>query len=352
MPIYKSENKYYVIVSINGKKICRRKYLGRSIDSKEMALNCERDLKIHYSDLQSDYKINDLFNLFEEYLFKKLKETSAKRYLYTFNNVFKKYFENRSVSEITRSYCEFINDSINNLPYKRVDVYIYVVKLFINFLSNYGLKINPVVFYKYKSSRNQKISYQFYSLDEFNKLISVIDDSTYKLLFSLLFYYGLRIGELRGLQVKDFKNDRLSINKELTNKSRFGGQVILDPKTSTSFRYYPLLKNIEILLKLVIDEKKLKSNDYLFINDKREKVIGETTIRRKLEEYCSKAKVKVIKIHEFRHSCATYLINNNIDPKDIANRLGHSSVDTTLRVYAHLLPVRKESIKKLFENKQ
>jgi integrase len=352
MPIYKNENKYYVIVSINGKKICRRKYLGRSIDSKEMALNCERDLKIHYSDLQNDYKINDLFNLFEEYLFKKLKETSAKRYLYTFNNVFKKYFENRSVSEITRSYCEFINDSINNLPYKRIDVYIYVVKLFINFLSNYGLKINTVVFYKYKSSRSIKNSYQFYSLDEFNKLISVIDDSTYKLLFSLLFYYGLRIGELRGLQVKDFKNDRLSINKELSNKSRFGGQVILDPKTSTSFRYYPLLKNIEKLLKLVIDEKKLKSNDYLFINDKREKVIGETTIRRKLEEYCFKAKVKVIKIHEFRHSCATYLINNNIDPKDIANRLGHSSVDTTLRVYAHLLPVRKESIKKLFENKQ
>jgi len=251
MPIYKSENKYYVIVSINGKKICRRKYLGRSIDSKEMALNCERDLKIHYSDLQSDYKINDLFNLFEEYLFKKLKETSAKRYLYTFNNVFKKYFENRSISEITRSYCEFINDSINNLPYKRIDVYIYVVKLFINFLSNYGLKINPVVFYKYKSSRSIKNSYQFYSLDEFNKLISVIDDSTYKLLFSLLFYYGLRIGELRGLQVKDFKNDRLSINKELSNKSRFGGQVILDPKTSTSFRYYPLLKNILKIVPLV-----------------------------------------------------------------------------------------------------
>ena len=67
-------------------------------------------------------------------------------------------------------------------------------------------------------------------------------------------------------------------------------------------------------------------------------------------EYSSKANIRSIKVHEFRHSCATYLINKNVDPKDIINRLGHSSVNTTLTIYAHLLPVRKVNIKKLLNS--
>ena len=105
------------------------------------------------------------------------------------------------------------------------------------------------------------------------------------------------------------------------------------------------------MFKSVKERKKLKKNDYIFINVKKKKVIGETTIRRKLDEYSNKAKIQRIKIHEFRHSCATYLINRDVDPKDIASWLGHSSVDTTLRVYAHLLPLRKENVKKAFDKK-
>ncbi|MFA6755648.1 MAG: site-specific integrase [Bacilli bacterium] len=349
MPIYKEGSLFFVKVCINGKQILRRKYLGRQIDTYERALLCERDLYIQYKECDVDYKINDLFNLFEEYLFKKLKETSAKRYLYTFNNVFKKYFENRNVSDITRSYCEFLNDSINNLPYKRIDIYIYVVKLFINFLSNYGCKINTSCFFKYKSSRTLPKKYNYYTYDEFKKLLEACkDDELYTLMFSLLFYYGLRIGELRGLQIKDFKKDRISINKELSNKGRFGGQEIFDPKTSSSYRDYPYVSNIHDLEYDVIMIFGFLPNDYIFAPGYK-KVIGETTIRRKLEEYCKIAKIKVIKIHEFRHSCATFLFNQNVDPKDIASWLGHSSVDTTLRVYSHLLPVRKENVKKVFD---
>ena len=77
----------------------------------------------------------------------------------------------------------------------------------------------------------------------------------------------------------------------------------------------------------------------------------KTTIRRNLTNYSEKAGLHYIKIHEFRHSCATYLINKNVDPKDIASWLGHSSVDITLRVYAHLLPVRKEKVKNVIKKR-
>ena len=99
-------------------------------------------------------------------------------------------------------------------------------------------------------------------------------------------------------------------------------------------------------------EKDLKKNDFLFKSSfTNYKVIGETTIKRMLVYYCNKANLKVIKIHEFRHSCATFLINQDVDPKDIASRLGHSSPDITLRYYAHLLPVRKEKVKEVINKK-
>lgn len=352
MPIYKEEvNKYFVKICINGKQILRRKYLGRTINSFEMALQCEKDLILKYKERLDDYEINDLFNLFEDYLFKKYKETSAKRYLYTFNYSIKEYFKDRKVIEITSTYCEFINDSINNLKIKSKRNLIFITKTFILFLSDYGCKVNINKFYVYKESRTNKKEFDYYSIDEFISLINVININEYKLLFSLLYYYGLRCGELRALKVKDFLNDKISISKEISNKGRFGGQIILDPKTSSSYRFYPYVSNIKELLNLVIKEKRLKKEDFIFKSKEEGKVIGETTIRRLLEKYSQSANIKVIKIHEFRHSCATYLINENVDPKDIADWLGHSSVDVTLRYYAHLLPIRKEIVKDVINKK-
>ena len=352
MSIYKKSGKYVVKVCINGKQILRRKYLGRTILDKDTALACEKDLYISYGELQKDYVINDLFNLYEEYLFKKYKETSAKRYLNSFNLVVKKYFVDRKVSNITRSYCEFLNDSLNNLSYKAVEPYIFLAKSFLTFLSNYGCKINTNIFFKYKKSITKRVKYNFYTIEDFKKLIDVIDNTQDKLIFSLLFYYGLRDGELRALKVSSFMDEKIFIEYELSNKGRFGGQQLFNAKTSSSIRFYPYVKDIKELFLRLKKEKNLKANDFIFINKTNNKVIGETTIRRNLTKYSEKAGLHYIKIHEFRHSCATYLINKNVDPKDIASWLGHSSVDTTLRVYAHLLPVRKEKVKNVIDEEK
>lgn len=349
MSIYKNDGKYIVKLCINGKQVLRRKYLGKSIFTMEQALMCEKDLKVTYGDLKEDYLIDDLFNIFEEYLFKKYKETSAKRYLSSFNLVVKKFFAGKKVSDITRSYCSFLNDSINNLPYKSIDPYIFLSKCFLIFLGNYGLKINCSVFYKYRKSFNPKRRFNFYTVEQFNEFLSVISNKEDRLIFEMLFYYGLRCGELRGLQVKCFYKDKIEIFQELSNKGRFGGQNVFDVKTASSVRFYPYVKDIKSLFKEIVREKELKKSDFIFINKDREKVIGETSIRRKILEYSKRAKLQPIKIHEFRHSCASYLINKDVDPKDIASWLGHASVETTLKVYAHLLPSRKEGIKSIID---
>ena len=49
-----------------------------------------------------------------------------------------------------------------------------------------------------------------------------------------------------------------------------------------------------------------------------------------------KADIKQIKLHEFRHSHATLLVQNNIPIKDVAERLGHSDITLTLNIYTHV----------------
>ena len=186
-----------------------------------MASQCEKKLILRYKERLGDYEINDLFNLFEEYLFKRYKETSAKRYLYTYNYSIKGFFINRKVSDITSTYCEFINDSINILKIKSKRNLIFITKTFILFLSDYGCKVSINKFYVYKESRTNKKEFNYYTLEEFNRLLNCIDNNEYKLLFSLLFYYGLRCGELRALQVKDFLKIRFLLIKKFQIKVGF-----------------------------------------------------------------------------------------------------------------------------------
>ena len=65
-------------------------YLGRTILDKDIALTCEKDLLIKHFEKQKDYCIVDLLNLFEEYFFKRYKETSPTNNLLIFNKPTKK----------------------------------------------------------------------------------------------------------------------------------------------------------------------------------------------------------------------------------------------------------------------
>lgn len=355
MPIYKQKDKYIVKICINGRQILRRKYLGRDILTKDEAFACEKDLYLQYNEKLKDYEINDLFNLYEEYIFKRYKETSCSCNLTVFNKHIKKYFINRKISNITRSYLLYICDSINNESYKDIHKLIFVATTFINFLSIYGLKENTNILFVYKSSKFKKhVNKRIWTIEEFNSFYNVLETNEERLLFSLLFYYGLRIGELRGLKVEDFYEDRIYIYKELSNKSRLKGQKLFSTKTSSSVRYYPYVKNIKELFELVKKENNLKKKDFLFlkrINKKNNKVIGETTIKRLIDKYTLKANLPYsLTPHEFRHSCVSYLINKNVDIKYISSWVGHSSTKTTESIYGHILPIKKEEVAKQFEN--
>ena len=92
---------------------------------------------------------------------------------------------------------------------------------------------------------------------------------------------------------------------------------------------------------------KHKQNDFLFGISKP---LARTSIKRIKNEACKAAGVKQIRIHDFRHTHASMLIEKGVDPIYVKERLGHDDISTTLNTYSHLFKNRRKSIIETIEN--
>lgn len=191
----------------------------------------------------------------------------------------------------------------------------------------------------YKRVNEIKKEMQFFTYDEFKKFISVVDEFDYKTFYETLYYLGLRQGECCALTWNDidFNKKEVSINKTLTTKLKGQLYTISSPKTANSNRTLPiplkLLKSYEKLKEIAKKKKYFKESWFIFGD---ELPFRETTIQVKKNKYCKLAEVKQIRIHDFRHSCASFLINNGASIVLVSKYLGHAKISTTLDTYTHL----------------
>lgn len=182
-----------------------------------------------------------------------------------------------------------------------------------------------------------------YEKRDFDKLYKVCKTPKEKSLVLILFFLGLRIGELRALKWSAIVNDHILITQQATSKIQNGCQII-DPKSKYSVRKLPLPS----ILKEELEKLHFENKDTTFIFEGRKKSpIGEQTIRRILNRLAKKANLAYLKPHSFRHSCASYLINDlGCTIIEVKEWLGHSSTDTTSKIYIHLYKDKKEAISK------
>ena len=157
-------------------------------------------------------------------------------------------------------------------------------------------------------------------------------------MFNTLFFTGLRKGEALALKFDDILNNQLNINKSLTKEFFNGKRIEITPKTKGSIRKVFIDKKLK---KELLNLKKHYYNLYGFFDNNfyvfgGVKPIATTTLERKKNTYCELANVKIIRIHDFRHSHATMLYDKNVNIKIIQARLGHSSISTTLNTYVHI----------------
>ena len=172
---------------------------------------------------------------------------------------------------------------------------------------------------------------EFWTKDEFDQFIKVFDEFRIKEAFVTLYYTGMRVGELLALTWSDINLNKRIISITKTYH-RFGREdVITTPKTKRSERQVPIP---EFLATMLSDLKK-----QIYKPSASERVFPYTKLLfgRKIKKYAELAGLKIIRLHDLRHSHVSLLINLGYKPILIASRIG-DSVEMVNKVYGHLYP--------------
>ena len=207
----------------------------------------------------------------------------------------------------------------------------------------------------FKTPGALKKEMDFYEPEEFFKFISVVDDLRYKCFFELLYYCGLRRSEARGLQWKhiDFNNKTLTVSQQVLNPSNSNANTewyISSTKTEASNRTIPisttLLNDLAELKKT--NERLLKFKQTWFVlGDDVPMATGRMYFYR--DKYAEKAGIRRIRLHDFRHSCASALISGAAPITAVSNFLGHSETTETLETYTHMFKKDLANVPKFFD---
>ena len=206
----------------------------------------------------------------------------------------------------------------------------------------YNLPFNPVARVG-SIGKNKGTSMDFWTLEEYKQFIACVDEPIYKMIFELLFFTGLRCGELLALTYNDIdiKKGILTVNKNLAKVK--GETIIQTPKTANGRRKITLprfvVEHLQEYVKLLYG---YKPSDRLFLVDKY-------ALARMMNKYSELSGVEKIRIHNLRHSHASLLIHLGFTPTLIADRLGHENVTTTLNTYGHLYPTKQNEVAETLE---
>lgn len=200
----------------------------------------------------------------------------------------------------------------------------------------YGLKSNPCHISGTIGKKNAG-EMSFWTLDEYSKFRSVIYREDHICEFDLLYWGGLRKGELIALTPNDILEDSVSINK--TASFRSGEIYISSPKTDSSCR-------VVTLPKFCMDELHHYINRLYGITAEERifDINSNNALNKALERYANKAEVKKIRIHDLRHSHTSLCVEMGMDILLISKRLGHENIETTLRTYSHLYPDKQKAL--------
>ncbi|EQA3584197.1 tyrosine-type recombinase/integrase [Enterococcus faecalis] len=191
--------------------------------------------------------------------------------------------------------------------------------------------------------KKQKTTIEFWTKEEFEKVISCIYKEDYYqhflyISFWFLFMTGMRIGEATAIQWEDinFKTGVLKIDKTLYYKN-LNHYEFVEPKTKASTRFIVLDEDTLSLLKewQTIQGSVVKTG---FVMSYNGAPTQKYTISYAVTRFSKLAGVHRIKIHALRHSHASLLIRMGENPLIIKERLGHEDIETTLGTYGHLYP--------------
>lgn len=260
------------------------------------------------------------------------------------------YFENKSLSDITSvDILQWQNELLmlrddNGKGYSQT--YLRTVQNQLNAIFNhavryYDLPKNPCTATK-KIGKSKAKEMLFWTKEEYWKFAEVVKDkpaSYYA--FQILYWTGIRCGELLALTISDFDLQKKTLHIDKNYQVVKGEEMITTPKTEKSNRI------IDLPEFLCNEMQDYFSSLYKVDENSRIFTFTKSFLHHEMDRGSAKAGVKRIRLHDLRHSSCALLIELGYSPIQIAERLGHESVTITER-YSHLYPsVQKQMADKL-----
>lgn len=341
MPAYKDKTtgKWYVQfwhTDYHGKK---KKKMKRGFDRKSDALKWESEYKLKMAG-SPDMTFASLMEHYLDDCRTRLKETTMQGKQVVADKHLLPFFGALPIADIKPRTVRSWQNELLKLDYKPS----YLKKLH-NQLSSvfnygiryYGLHENPANQAGSIGKTGVKIV-NFWTVEDFERFNEQASDEELKLLVTLLFWTGMRIGEALAVTLNDFDlaNKTVTINKTKTRLHK--RDIITAPKTEKSNRVITLPDN-------VVDElQRYLETLYDYHPHRQLFAILKTTMYYRFAKTIERAGVPKIRIHDLRHSHASLLIEMGFPPLLISERLGHENVSTTLNVYSHLYPNKQQNV--------
>lgn len=284
----------------------------------------EEFLKLYYEDMEPRLRVNTMKN--KKYIIDlKILPYFAKKSISSITAADIRKWQNELISQgYSQTYLRTINNQLTA-------IFNYAVKY-------YDLKNNPCR--KAGSmGKNKADEMLFWTKEEFSKFIDgIMDKQKSYTAFMTLFWTGMRLGELLALTPGDidFEHKTISISKSYQRID--GKDVITPPKTPKGRRI------ITVPDFLLADIRDYMDSIYCLNDTDRLFQVTKYFMEHEMRRGIKNSGVKRIRIHDFRHSHCALLFEMGISPLEVAERLGHEQVETTLNIYAHIYPNKQKQL--------
>jgi integrase len=198
----------------------------------------------------------------------------------------------------------------------------------------YGLKVNPAATVGNMGKAEYK-EMLFWTTEEYTKFANeMMDKPLSYYAFQMLYWCGIRVGELLALTPADFDFKARTVTISKSYQRLHGEDIITSPKTPKSNRTIKMPKFLcEEIQEYIGMFYEAGENDRIF-------PITKSYLHHEMNRGSDAAGVKRIRIHDLRHSHVSLLIDKGFQPLAIADHVGDESVDITYR-YAHLFPSKQ-----------
>jgi integrase len=352
MPAYKDEKtgkwfaKFYYT---NWQGIKKQKWK-RGFATKKEALGFERDF-LEKQSANPDMTFQNLYEIYMEDMAARLKQSTLLTKKAVLQTHILPFFGSKPINEIKASDVRRWQAKLMSSPNNYSQTYLKKINTELNSIINYAkrfydLNTNPCG----KAGTIGKAKAEemdYWTYDEYIAFRDGVKDKSLSYIcFEVLYWTGMREGELLALSPADIDLDNKTISINRTYQRIEGKDVFTSPKTRKSKRKIPIPDFLCQELSDYIQSR------YMLDADERLFPVTKSYLSHEMIRGCKNTGVKKIRIHDIRHSHASLLINQGCDALMLADRLGHDKVSTTLNTYSHLFPHKQQELVHSLESLQ